>query len=213
MPDPNHIARLILTQVPEEIRKSISAAELNDRLTEAARLSMQARDPALSSELRKAASIRAQALLRAQPRQATRRQHADLVAKAAVAPRALGEAIRRKAERLLEEHPPAPEYTVRKAAAEAAAEDDGPIPVFDANGNLIGVCDVADLVPVAGAGGGKGGGAADAPAPAPAAAPAPVAAQVAKARSRRIVYDQWKRPYMVAGRSVRTTARRPRPGR
>ena len=28
MPDPNHIARLILSQVPDEIRKSISAGEL-----------------------------------------------------------------------------------------------------------------------------------------------------------------------------------------
>lgn len=46
MPDPNYIARLLISQVPEAIRKSIGPAELNDRLVEAARLSVQARDPA-----------------------------------------------------------------------------------------------------------------------------------------------------------------------
>ena len=70
---------------------------------------MQAKDPALSPELRKAASIRAQAVLHAQPRQATRQQHADLIRKAAAAPPAQAAAMRRKAERLIEEdHPIAP---------------------------------------------------------------------------------------------------------
>jgi CBS domain-containing protein len=208
MPDPNHIARLILTQVPEEIRKSISVAELNDRLTEAARLSMQARDPALSAELRKAASIRAQAVLHAQPRQATRRQHQDLIAKAAVAPPAQAAAIRRKAERLIEEdHPIAPARTaaVRKAKADAEAK---PVPVFDGDGNLIGIVDPADITPVAGTSGGRSSTTDDPAAPAPVPAVAPVAKS-----GQVIVYDQWRRRYLADRRSVRTTARRAQPRR
>lgn len=204
MPDPNYIARLLVSQVPEQVRKSISTGELNDRLVEAARLSVQARDPALSAELRKAASLRAQAVLRAQPRAATRAQHSALVAKAAVVPPAQAAALRRKADRLIEEeHPVAPDRAVRKAKA---AADEKPVPVFDAAGNLIGIVDPADITPVAGTGGGAAGKTAPAPAPAPAAAPVAKSGQV-------VVYDQWRRRYVTDRRNVRTHARRARPGR
>ena len=81
--DPYHLACLHLSLIPEEVRKAIGTDELNDRLVEAARLSGQANDAALSLELRRAAKLRAQAVLRAQPRDATARQHRELVAKAA----------------------------------------------------------------------------------------------------------------------------------
>ena len=155
MPDPNHFARLYLALIPEEIRKSISTAELNDRIVEMARLSGQATDPALSPTLRQAARLRSQGVARAQPRQATERQHQALIAKAAeVRNPWQADAIRREASRLIEEdHPVAPRRAapVRKAAAPKA----DPVPVFDAAGNLIGICDPGDLQPVSGAGGKK----------------------------------------------------------
>ena len=203
MPDPNYIAKLLVSQVPEVIRKSISAAELNDRLVEAARLSVQARDPALSAGLRKAASLRAQAVLRAQPRLATRRQHAELIAKAAVAPRAQAEALRRKAERLVqEEHPIAP----GRAAAVRKEADSEPIPVFNQAGDLIGICDPEDLTPVSDA-----RGADKEPEVASAGVvpvPAAAAQQVAKSSGRRIIHDQWRRRYLVPRGGVRQYARR-----
>lgn len=100
MPDPNHYARLYLGLVPEEIRKSISTSELNDRIVEAARLAGQAADPALSPALRQAAKLRAQAVLRAQPRQHTQRQHQALIAKAEATRNPWqADAIRREASR------------------------------------------------------------------------------------------------------------------
>jgi hypothetical protein len=130
MPQPNvpsqaeRTARLLLHAIPEDIRKALDSAELNDRVVEMARLSAQAQDGALSAPLRAAARNRAKAIAGAQPRAATLRQHQALIAKAS-ATRDLrqAEAIRRQAERLLEEeHPVAP----RRAAgmgqlAEAAA--------------------------------------------------------------------------------------------
>lgn len=201
--DPHHLARLLTAMVPDAIAKSITSDEYNDRIIEAARLSAQAADPALSLALRQAARLRGQAVLRAQPRQATRRQHADLIAKAAAAPPAQAEAIRRKADRLIEEEQPiAPSRAaaVRKAQKAKADAEDEPVPVFDANGNLIGICDAEDITPVST---GRQG-----------SAQAP--AQVAKASGRVVVYDQWRRPHLADRRSIRTTARalpRGAPGR
>lgn len=202
-----HLARLMLHSIPEDIAKSIDSAELNDRVVETARLSAQAQDPALSTPLRQAARLRARAIAEAQPRAATLRQHADLIAKAAATRSAVqADAIRRQAERLIEEaHPIAPRRAVAKgmgrladeAAARAIAStkartvakagrssgDKQMQAVFDQSGNLIGVVDPAKIQPVAGHGSPKE------PAAAPPAqtAPAPAAgdAQVAKGTARR----------------------------
>lgn len=197
---PRHLARLFAAMVPDEIAKSITSDEYNDRIVEAARLSAQAADPALSLALRQAARLRGQAVLRAQPRQVTRRQHADLIAKAAAAPPAQAEAIRRKAARLIEEEQPiAPSHAaaIRKAKKARADAEDEPVPVFDANGNLIGICDAEDITPVSTRR--QDGGAA-------------AAGQVAKSAGRVIVYDQWRRPHLTDRRSIRTTGRKV-PGR
>ena len=212
VPDPNHLARLLASQIPEQVLKAIGPRELNAKLVEAARLTMQSRDQTLPPELRRAAGLRARATLQSQPEAVTRQQHAQLVRKAATAPPRQAEAIRRQAAQLLEDNPITTGTTVRKAKADP---DAAPIPVFNADGRLIGVCDEQDIVPVAGAGGGRDKTAGD-PAPAPAAAPVPAsnpaAAPVAKG-ARIYVYDQWNRRYTTDRRSVRTTARRAKPGR
>ncbi len=196
--DPYHLACLHLSLIPEEVRKAIGTDELNDRLVEAARLSGQANDAALSLELRRAAKLRAQAVLRAQPRDVTARQHRELVAKAAATRgRFQADAIRRQAERLVEEeHPIAPSRAagVRKAKA----KDAEPVPVFDQNGNLIGICDPDDITPVAGTGKKQDAAAAGQP-----DAAAGADAQVAKAAGRVVVYDQWRRPYLTDRQSIR----------
>jgi hypothetical protein len=221
-------ARLLLHAIPEDIRKSLDGAELNDRVVEMARLSAQAQDGALSAPLRAAARNRARAIAEAQPRAATLRQHQALIAKAS-ATRDLrqAEAIRRQAERLLEEeHPVAPRRAAgmgqladeaaaravakarqRRPAAKAAhlpvvvyGQNRRPLgtvarsaivakasgekvpmqPVFDENGNLIGIVDPEQIQPVAGSGGKQDAAAAPAgQAPAQPAAPAQ-AAPVAK---------------------------------
>lgn len=160
--DPLYTSRLLLSFVPEEIRKSLSSDELHDRLLEAARLGEQAKDPRLSADLRKAAAIRSRALLTAQPREVTRQQHAALIAKASVAKSQMqAAAIRREADRLIEElHPIAPPRAGAKgragqpvrAAKAAGKSDDDPevMAVFDESGNLIGIVDPGDVTPVAG---------------------------------------------------------------
>lgn len=192
-PDPHHLARLFAAMVPDEIAKSISNAEYNDRLVEVARLSAQASDPALSPDLRQAAKIRAQAVLRAQPRQATEQQHAAMIAKAAATRSPLqAEAIRRHAERLIEqEHPIAPRRGAAVRKAKAVAEDDLTA-VFDQDGNLVGVVPADAIQPVGGAG----------------AKDAAAAAEVAKASGRVVVYDQWRRPHLANPRSIQAVARR-----
>lgn len=142
-PDPNHEARLLLGLIPEEVRKSASAAQLNARFTQARKLAEQANDGRLDPLLRSQAKMMAQRVF-AEP--------------------------------------------VRKAAAK-----DDPVPVFDANGNLIGICDPGDIQAVAGAGGRKVDDA--------------TAQQVAKAAGKVLVWDQWHRPYVAARGSIRENAR------
>jgi len=205
----HHYARLLLANVPDEIRKSISSEELNDRLVEAARASAQATDPALSADVRKMARRRGLAVLRAQPRDVTERQHRELIAKAAAAQNPFhADAIRRAAERLIEEeHPVAP----RRGAAVAKAGKAGkepPVPVFDADGNLVGVVEADEIMPVAGAG--KKTGAAQDTADQPAgqaAAQAPADGQQPVAKAwRTTVYDQRGRAYVADRRNIRPLA-------
>lgn len=65
--------------------------------------------------------------------------------------------------------------------------------MFDADGNLIGICDPGDIQPVSGAGGRKADDA--------------TAQQVAKAARKVLVWDQWHRPHMAARGSIRRNAR------
>jgi len=186
-PDPDYAMRFLLSRIPDQIRKSLSTGELSDRLVEATRLSQQASDPTLSADLRKAARIRGQAVLTAQPREVTRQQHAALIAKAATAKsRFQADAIRREADRLIEEkHPIAPPRgTVAKAKAKAKVTDDDLVPVYDGNGNLVGIAHQADITPL----GSKGHG--------DAAPRSDEDAQVAKALPV-VVYDGAGRAYQV----------------
>jgi hypothetical protein len=164
--DPRKTARLLASLVPDAVAKSISNAEFNDRIVEAARLSRQAVDPALSPSLRQAAKNRAQAVLRAQPRAVTEGEHKALIAKAAaVRNPAQANAIRRQAERLIEaDHPPAPRRWSPSAVIAKAKADGQLLACFDNAGNLFGVADPDDVQPVEAQ--------ADADAPAGAAAPA-----------------------------------------
>lgn len=195
--------RLALALIPADILKSVPADELADRIVHAEDLSRRAADPSVPADLRRAYKLRAQAVLRAQPRAVTERQHAELIAKAAAAPgRFQEEAIRRQARELIEEkHPVAP----RRAAAvrKAKAEEAEPVPVFDADGNLIGICDADDITPVAGAGSKRADSADGSGQPQPGQA---AAAQVVKAAGQVVIYDQWRRPHLTDGRCIRRTA-------
>lgn len=163
-PDPNHNARLLLGLIPEDVRKSASAGELNARLAEARRLGEQANDLGLDPLLRSQARAMAQQVLTA-PRSAApvqkalaREQAGQLADEAAARAIAKGKARRvAKAARSGE-----------KAAMQA---------VFDQDGQLVGVVPADAIQPVSGA-----AAAPPAQAAAPAAAPPAPAApgQVAK---------------------------------
>jgi hypothetical protein len=189
--------------VPGDIRKQIDQGEYVDRLAYSADLSRKVQDPATAPALRHAYAVRAREVLRAQPRAKTSQQHADLVAKGAV----------NRAADLLEQHPMAPVgYATALAAAHRAvakaksSPKDQPMPVFDADGRLIGIVDPDDVTPVAGTGSGKQRAPAAVP-PGQQAAPAAPDGQVAKAAGRVIVYDQWFRPYTTDRRNIRGGAR------
>ncbi|HZR53629.1 MAG TPA: hypothetical protein VFB06_29495 [Streptosporangiaceae bacterium] len=199
-PDPAaHLALLYTNLIPDAVRKAISADELNDRLIEAARLGAQASDPAVSADLRKAAKLRSQAILRAQPRAVTTRQHQALIAKAAAAPPAQAAAIRRDAEQLIEEkHPIAPTRAQRVRKAKAEDEAEQPVAVFDQDGTMIGIADPSDITPVTGK-------------QATPSAPAAQAGEPVAKAQRLSVWDQRGHRYETTRGKIRKTAE-PRPG-
>ena len=193
-----HVARLLLARMSEDIRKSLSQAEIEDRLVYATQLGAQASNPALSPGQRQEARSRAQQVMTAAPRAVTEQQVADKIAKATRlgnSPQA--DDLRRQAQQILEENPPAPRRgaTVRKA--KAAAEDE-PIPVFDADGNLVGICDAADVTPVAGK-------------QATPAAPAAMAGDPVTKGQRLSIWDGTGQRYVTTRARIRKTDR-PRPG-
>jgi hypothetical protein len=176
---------------------------------EAGRLSKRAADLTLSKADREEARARAQQVMRAAPRAETEHLVATKVAKAAQlgnSPQA--DMLRRQARDLLDENPPAPRRgaAVRKAKAD---EEEMPVPVFDADGNLLGIVDQDDITLVAGSGGGS-----KAPQPAgtdvagAAAAQDPALdGQIVKALgSRMIVRDQYGRRYLTDRRSIRNAS-------
>ena len=139
--------------IPAEVLKSIDDGELWDRLVHVAELTKRARN-ATDPTLRRGYSAVAKATLTARPRAEVARQHAELVAKAAGCQNgAQADAIRRQAERLLEEHPPSPRrgesVAVAKAKANAGDSDgDSLLVCFDENGRPFGVCHPDALRPV-----------------------------------------------------------------
>ena len=148
---------MLLSLVPEEIRKSEGNAELARRLNEYQQLNARAHDMSLSAPLRHEAFLRASEVL--------------------TAPVAPGRGADARLEGLRQAH------RGRVPVGKAKKPKDPPVPVFDADGNLVGVVEADEIMPVAGAG--KKTDAAQSPAPAQpgqAAAAAPADAQpVAKA--------------------------------
>jgi hypothetical protein len=134
--------------VPADIRAKIPQAELLDRL-EAARELVAKSQTASDATLRRGYSQLARAILGAQPRAVTERQHRELLAKAAGTSPALAETIRRQAAELLERHPVAPRRADSERVAKAAAETPGGyVAVYDAAGQLVGLVDPAKIQPV-----------------------------------------------------------------
>lgn len=197
MPVDHHYAQLWLSLVPDEVRKSITPAELNDRVLEADRLSKKAADLNLGKEDREEARARAQQVMRAAPRAETERLVAAKVAKAAQlgnSPQA--DMLRRQAQDLLKQNPPAPrrDAAVRKAEADIAEM----VPVFDQNGQLIGIADPGDITPVRGS--------KTNPTPEENAQDEQTAENVAKATGMVAVYDAAGRPYLTYQRQIRKAA-------
>ncbi len=143
--------RFTAALIPADVMKAISQAELLDRLEHAELLSRKARN-ASDRVLGRGYSAVAKAALTAQPRAVTERQVAELTVRAAATPNSSqADAIRRQAQRLLEEHPPAPRRadSVAVAKAKAAAGDGDDLMVcYDQNGTAYGVIKRSDLQPV-----------------------------------------------------------------
>ena len=206
MPADHHYAQLWLSLVPDEVRKSITAGELNDRVLEAGRLSRKAADLTLSTEDRQSAKARAQQVMRAAPRADTERTVATKIAKAAQlgdSPQA--DMLRRQAQDLLDQNPPAP----RRGASVRKAKEDDPVPVFDQDGNLIGICDPDDITPIGGAGGQPAAAPPPAQDPAAQAQAPPAGQQVAKNSGLKVVVlDQFGKRYAVDRRNIRSSVRK-----
>jgi hypothetical protein len=141
--------RLVANLIPVDVLKMLDQSELLDRLVYAQELTQRSRS-ASDITVRKGYAKLAQAMLRAQPRSQTERQSATLIAKAAAAPNSQADALRRKAQELLEQHPPAPRRGESAAVmkAKAAGGGDDLFVCFDQAGNVIGVCQRSDIQPV-----------------------------------------------------------------
>jgi hypothetical protein len=136
----DHAARLLLSLVPEAVRKG-SPDELADRMAHAAELTRLSRaEP--NAQVRKGYELTAQAVLRARPRAVVAQERATLIAKARQLGPSSPEADRltHQAEQLLDDEPPAP----RRAQPETITKALGNIPpglqvaVFDSRGRFAG---------------------------------------------------------------------------
>jgi hypothetical protein len=97
-----------IARVRLAVLKQVDQTELLDRVIYAEELGQRSRN-ATDPTLRQGYASLAQAVLRAKPRAQVARQSAELIARAAALPRTgQAEELRRKAQELLEEHPPAP---------------------------------------------------------------------------------------------------------
>lgn len=138
-----HQRSLIAAMVPIDIRKQLDAEELGDRVAEAARLlelSKAAESPVLATEF----GQMARDVLAAQPREVTAGQIDALMFKSAWAD-SIDQAARfwAAAEQVRAAHPMAPR---RRRAVKAGR--DGMVAVYNAAGELVGLCDPAKIRPV-----------------------------------------------------------------
>lgn len=137
--------RLEVSLIPEHVLKSIDQAELFDRLAYSGELTAKAK-ASPDAVLRRGYGRLARAVLQARPRAEVARESAALIAKAAGAPLDhQSAALRRKAELLLEEHPPAPRRDEAVPVAKAMAASPGRRLVYDASGCVLGLVDPAKL--------------------------------------------------------------------
>jgi hypothetical protein len=157
--------------IPADVLASLPQAELHDRVQHAEALARRAQ-AATDPVLRRGYAAVAKAVLAARPRAEVEREAAQLRVRAAAMPHSQRAAeLRARAERLIEDNPPAPRRaeTAAVAIAKAKAGDARMVAVFNQAGELIGVCDPAEIQPVAGSSGG--------PVPVGKARPRPVTAR------------------------------------
>jgi len=134
--------------IPADTLARLSRAELADRLVYSTQLGQRVAKAALPAQKR-TITQEIIAMMRAQPRSATERDVAQRIAKAASVPDASqGSAIRRAAQQLLDEQPPAPRNPDADLIVKAVAGEDGLMACYDENGCLYGVCEQSELIPV-----------------------------------------------------------------
>jgi hypothetical protein len=145
---------LVANLVPEGVLKQIDQTELLDRVIYAEELGQRSRN-ATDPTLRNGYASLAQAVLRANPRAQVARQSAELMARAAtLSHTSQADEFRRKAQELLEEHPPAPRRAESSEAAQAmriakeqGGEDDLTL-IYTADGQPCGVVSASKITPV-----------------------------------------------------------------
>ena len=177
-----HRARMLLSLVPEEIRKSEGNAELARRLNEYQQLNARAHDMSLSAPLRHEAFLRASEVL--------------------TAPVAPGRGADARLEGLRQAHRGC--VPVGKAKK---ADKEPPVPVFDADGNLVGICDPDDITLISSPGGSKAAPQPAADADAAAQDPALDGQVIRALPGKVIVRDQYGRRYLTNQRSITPLAR------
>jgi hypothetical protein len=134
--------------MPADVVSRLSRSELADRLVYSTELDRRIAKTALPAQKR---SITQEliAMLRAQPRSTTEHDVAQRIAKAASVPNVdQGGAIRRSAQQLLAEQPPAPRNLDADLIVKATAGEDGLMLCCDENGTVVGVCQQSALTPV-----------------------------------------------------------------
>lgn len=133
--------------IPADVLKSLSRAEACDRLVfsaERARVVKRAGTPGRQRELTREII----AMMSAPPRDSTERAVQQRISKAVAAPDALrGMALRRQAQQILVDHPPAPRNPDAEVIVKAVAEEDGLMACYDENGCLIGICQQSAITP------------------------------------------------------------------
>lgn len=143
---------MIPSLIPPDVLKKISQEELLDRLVEARKLTERAR-AASSPTISKGLGEMARDLLAAAPREETAREVKALLTKAALVGDAVtADSLRARAARLEADNPAAPSrLPPQPVRAVRKTKEDPPVPVYDADGNLVGLVDPDKITPVAGA--------------------------------------------------------------
>lgn len=141
--------RFTAALIPADVIKAIPQDELLDRLVYAEDLARRAAN-AQDATIRKGYSAIAKAVLAAPPRAQVAAEVAELHARAAgLGPydhRAAD--LRRQAEHLIEQNPPAPRREDVVPVAKARAGRPAATVVYDAAGHVLGLCDQARIRPL-----------------------------------------------------------------